>query len=324
VLIVPDKPPAHVCGLRQAVPVTASTTALRPLTQADAQALLSLIEACDVADIGEVDYSLEDVQDDLTRETWRGWVIDDGDGGFRALCWLEREPGRPRIDGDVRVHPDADAELGHELLAFIRAQARLLEPSLPLHVYTAVDAATSRRTFDAAGGRVIRHFWRMTMSWDEAPEIPPPPGPGVTIEQPDDDEAQLRTLHQVIDTAFLDHFGSTATDFDEWLARQRGGTGPDIGLWWLVRVGGAPAAVLIGRAWPEQGWVQGLGTLREFRGRGLARLLLLTAFAEFHRRGYRRAGLSVDATNPTGAVALYESVGMSVAYEAVLYEFAVS
>jgi ribosomal protein S18 acetylase RimI-like enzyme len=47
---------------------------------------------------------------------------------------------------------------------------------------------------------------------------------------------------------------------------------------------------------------------------------LETAFAEFHRRGYRRAGLSVDATNPTGAVALYESVGMKSLYEAILYE----
>jgi ribosomal protein S18 acetylase RimI-like enzyme len=123
-----------------------------------------------------------------------------------------------------------------------------------------------------------------------------------------------------MDTAFLDHFGSAATEFEEWQHRQRTSPGADLGLWWLARADGVPAAVLIGRAWPDTGWVQGLGTLREFRGRGVGRLLLQTAFAEFHRRGERKVSLGVDASNPTGAVALYESVGMQVAYEAVLYE----
>jgi ribosomal protein S18 acetylase RimI-like enzyme len=61
--------------------------------------------------------------------------------------------------------------------------------------------------------------------------------------------------------------------------------------------------------------------LREFRGRGLGRALLLTAFAEFHRRGERKVSLGVDASNPSGAVALYESVGMSTHHQAALYEF---
>jgi ribosomal protein S18 acetylase RimI-like enzyme len=157
----------------------------------------------------------------------------------------------------------------------------------------------------------------------ELPEEPPPPvvpSPPVTVEQPRDDLADLRTIHRVINTAFLDHFGSTATEFDEWVVRQRSGSGADIGLWWLARVDGQPAAVLIGRAWPDMGWVQGLGTLQEFRGRGLGRLLLETAFGEFHARGYRTVSLGVDATNPTGAVALYESAGMKQGHEHVLYE----
>jgi ribosomal protein S18 acetylase RimI-like enzyme len=302
------------------VPVTLATATLRPLCPADARPLLALIEACDIADCGVPDYTLEDVEDDLSRAGWRGWVVEDDAGGFRAYCWVERETGQPRVEGDVRVHPDADGDLGPELLDVVRARAAELDPALPLHVFLAADGTRARSWFDAAGGQVIRYYWRMTIGWHDAPPAPPAPAPGVTLEQPADDEALLRTVHRVIDTAFLDHFGSTETVFEEWLARQRGGTGPDLGLWWLARVDGTPAAALVGRAWPEQGWVQGLGTLPEFRGRGLARLLLGTAFAEFHRRGYRRAGLSVDATNPTGAVALYESVGMAVAYESVLYE----
>ena len=293
----------------------------RLLTSTDAPALLSLIEACDIADIGEPDYSMEDVEDDLSRATWQGWALAGPDGALSACCWVEHRPGKPDVEADVRVHPDADGSLGERLLEFARERAADLAPGLPLHIYTAATGTRARGWYDAAGGRVIRHYWRMTIDLpDEPAPVPPAPAVGVTLEQPGEDIDALRTVHHVIDTAFLDHFGFDVTDFDEWLTRQRSGSGADVGLWWLARVDGAPAAALIGRAWPDTGWVQGLGTLREFRGHGLGRLMLLTAFAEFHRRGYRKVGLGVDADNPTGAVGLYESVGMKPAYEAVRYE----
>lgn len=292
---------------------------LREVTATDAQRLLHLVEGCDTAEIGEPDYTLDDVEDDLRRPTWKGWVVE-RDGRFVAHCWVERHPGKPWVDADVRVHPDAPPALGEPLLDVVRRQAARLDGSLPVHVFSASGAQAARARLETAGANIIRHYWRMTIDLPDAPLPSPAASAGVTVEQPADDRAELRVVHHVMDTAFLDHFGSSATDFDEWHDRQRTSPGADLGLWWLGRVEGAPAAALIGRAWPEQGWVQGLGTLREFRGRGLGRLLLQVAFAEFQRRGYRSVGLSVDATNPTGAVALYESVGMRRSYEAVLYE----
>jgi ribosomal protein S18 acetylase RimI-like enzyme len=55
-------------------------------------------------------------------------------------------------------------------------------------------------------------------------------------------------------------------------------------------------------------------------GRGLAKALLLRSFREFHRRGQRRVGLGVDSENATGATKLYESVGMVVDTEQVVWE----
>ena len=49
---------------------------------------------------------------------------------------------------------------------------------------------------------------------------------------------------------------------------------------------------------------------QEFRGRGLGRALLEHALASFAARGRVKAGLGVDTRNETGALALYESVGM--------------
>jgi GNAT superfamily N-acetyltransferase len=71
------------------------------------------------------------------------------------------------------------------------------------------------------------------------------------------------------------------------------------------------------------GYVATVGVLRPWRGRGIARALIMRGCAELASRGHREVGLSVDATNPTGAVSLYEGVGMTVRREAHVFEKAV-
>ena len=67
-------------------------------------------------------------------------------------------------------------------------------------------------------------------------------------------------------------------------------------------------------------YVSILGVLREFRGRGLARLLLRTAFVQARDMGLAGTALHVDSQNPTGATALYRSVGMTPAQVYVAFE----
>jgi mycothiol synthase len=71
----------------------------------------------------------------------------------------------------------------------------------------------------------------------------------------------------------------------------------------------AGAAVLV----VEEGtlWVDQLAVDRAHRGRGLARALLVHAFAIAWRAGLRRCRLSTDSR--TDARGLYEHVGMRVA-----------
>ena len=59
---------------------------------------------------------------------------------------------------------------------------------------------------------------------------------------------------------------------------------------------------------------------RAWRGRGLAKALLRRTFCEFWRRGVIHVSLDVDADSPTGATKLYESVGMEVEVEQVVFE----
>ncbi len=69
---------------------------------------------------------------------------------------------------------------------------------------------------------------------------------------------------------------------------------------------------LTGTVSEDHGWVDQLGVLAPARGRGIGAALLRRSFAMFAGRGLRRALLSVDAENPTGATRLYERVGMRV------------
>jgi ribosomal protein S18 acetylase RimI-like enzyme len=58
-------------------------------------------------------------------------------------------------------------------------------------------------------------------------------------------------------------------------------------------------------------YVDEVSVRRRWRGRGLARALLLELFTELRRRGVLRVHLHVDSANPTGAMRLYGSVGMT-------------
>jgi ribosomal protein S18 acetylase RimI-like enzyme len=71
---------------------------------------------------------------------------------------------------------------------------------------------------------------------------------------------------------------------------------------------------------PEMGFVNTLGVRRPWRRQGLGLALLHHAFGEFYRRGQKRVGLGVDASNLTGATRLYERAGMHVARQFDLYE----
>ena len=296
--------------------------AVRPVTPDDADALLDLVVRCDIAEIGQPDYTIEDVEEDLARTTHRGWVTVGPDGELEGYCWVEQRPNHKSIDADVMVRPGGDPALLPQLLEQTRSAAREIDPSLPVLVFASSDNRPKRAVFEAAGGRVVRHFWRMAVDLPDSPAPVGPPLPeGVEVRVADRGESDLRAVHHVIDTAFLDHFGNQASSYEEWAPTHTTGSWSDHSLWWLATVDGELAAAAITSSRPDpDGFIADLGTLPAYRGRGLARILLLTAFAEFHRRGLRKVTLGVDSTNPTGAVTLYTSVGMTVRHEFATYE----
>lgn len=77
---------------------------------------------------------------------------------------------------------------------------------------------------------------------------------------------------------------------------------------------------LPGRYLGAKPWIDALGVLPAWRGRGIGASLLRTAFAEFRRRRNATVTLNVDAQNETGATVLYERVGMRPTRRWDIYE----
>src|SRR5437762_9396458 len=62
------------------------------------------------------------------------------------------------------------------------------------------------------------------------------------------------------------------------------------------------------------GWIDILGTIRDWRKKGLGRALLLHGLHSLRSAGLETAMLGVDSESLTGATRLYESVGFRIHY----------
>jgi ribosomal protein S18 acetylase RimI-like enzyme len=69
----------------------------------------------------------------------------------------------------------------------------------------------------------------------------------------------------------------------------------------------------------KEGWVEALGVLPAWRGRGIASALLSRTLQAFSDIGLERAALDVDAQNPTGALRLYEKVGFEAVKRTIIF-----
>ncbi len=129
----------------------------------------------------------------------------------------------------------------------------------------------------------------------------------------------LEDFVRVYQATFMDHRGAVEEPLEAAVARweqilKRGIYRPEHFV--LLREGETDAAVMIlaerAESDPDEAWVQVIGTMPEYRRRGLASQLLYLAFQWGRQMGKARVGLSVDASSLTGADKLYAKVGMSV------------
>jgi ribosomal protein S18 acetylase RimI-like enzyme len=219
--------------------------------------------------------------------------------GTALMPWLIRRAGELHVE----KHPEAAGEVGNGALSTNIGADRLL------------------RKF---GFEERRYFFDMKRGLDEpVPEVALADGLRMVPFDASMDEA-LRVTHNEV---FLDHWGSTPKDPESWKTWFTGIRSFRGGSSYVVMDGETIAAYVLAYEWEadteatgvRELYVGQVGTVRSYRGRGLARVALAKVLAEAAQAGYERAGLGVDADNPTGALGLYESLGFSVRNKWITY-----
>jgi mycothiol synthase len=289
----------------------------RPVTADDLPALAGLLVAAEQAATGRPSrLGADDVRAWLHRVDLPtdSWLLEE-DGRVVAAGWVHlRGGGLGSASGFVRPE-DAGRGLGGRLVD--RSEARLRELGVErVHQGALLDPAADA-LLRSRGYREVRRFYEMTVAFEAEPPAPAMPA-GIELEPFVEEDA--RAFHAALDESFRDHWEHNSRPFDEWWGLHRSSPAFDPTLWLVARAGQEIAGVALNAAASDGGHVGALGVRRPWRGRGIARALLLQSFLEFRRRGWRRASLGVDAASPTGATRLYESVGMEVELEEVVYE----
>jgi ribosomal protein S18 acetylase RimI-like enzyme len=311
--------------------------------EADAVQLTALLRRHEEVGRGWPGSSVDDVLVEVSPRGYRtreNRVLRDGSGRIRG--WVsahDRAAGRLLlvviVDRDL---PAALAEpVASALFAWGEQEARrvagsrgITEQQIDSGAFA--DDEAQHRWLTAAGFERVRTWWQMTreVTSDDI-GLDTQPGPGVRIRAVRrsatglPDEEDLRTVHDVLERAFGDHFNAHAESFDEFVARLREDPGHRWDHWWIaerVDPGAAPraAGALVGSVMQGQdgaadgSYVEYIGVLQNARGRGVAKSLLFTVIADAAARGRDRVGLEVDADSPTGAEGLYLSLGWTTRY----------
>ena len=148
----------------------------------------------------------------------------------------------------------------------------------------------------------------------------PLPVPEGIVVRPFRYDEDLEEVIIATNVAFRDHWGTVQEPMEKLVAEWRQWIEVEMSeqfdpsLWPMAVADGKIVGFMsAGRMSPdndEEAQLFELCVLREWRERGIGRALLLTVFDELHRRGYASGQGRVDSETLTGALRLYESVGM--------------
>jgi ribosomal protein S18 acetylase RimI-like enzyme len=148
------------------------------------------------------------------------------------------------------------------------------------------------------------------------PEHPLPDG----IELRTVTEDQHRAIFEADNEAFRDHWGHREHDEGDFRALFEHPE-TNTSLWCVAWDGDQVAGSVMNAIYAEEneqlgvrrGWLDHVSVRRPWRGRGLAKALCAASFRVLRDQGMDEAWLGVDASNPTGALQLYEGLGFHVA-----------
>ncbi|MBV8956087.1 MAG: GNAT family N-acetyltransferase [Solirubrobacterales bacterium] len=291
----------------------------------EAPAVLAVLTARDLADLGAPDYTLSDLRDewglsdlDLATDA----VVAEAPNGKIAGYAIVRRPGTLAV-----VAPEHEGQgIGTKLLRWSEQRAR--EQGRPRYrQWIAANNDRARELLVGAGYEHRRSYWRMTRVLDaasslsrrDAPEAPDLPS-GYrhrTLDVARDGE----TVHALDDICFAGSSDHEPGPFEAFADEHLRAHDFDPTASLVIERGDELAGYLLARRWRGEsvGFVDLLGVHPQHRGRGIGTWLLLSSFARFAAAGLREVQLGVASDNPR-ALRIYERAGMHPRFRSDIYE----
>jgi GNAT superfamily N-acetyltransferase len=280
----------------------------RALQPDDASAVFEVMAVQEQEDLGKVEIELADIVGDWQKPSFDVAASTVGvfDGDVLVAYAEVNKSGR----GDAAVHPAYRRRgLGTALAGWMRTRTGALGGTVigsPVPQGSAGD-----RLLEKLGWRVRWTSWMLALpEGTEIQERTLPEGYALREAAPDEYPA----VQTVIEDAFLEWSVRERESYEDFLATtvRRPGFEP-----WHFRVVTDDSGEIVGTALvqmfdgpPREAFISRLAVRRDQRHRGLAQALLVDSFACGRAHGASRSALSTDSR--TGALALYEKVGMQV------------
>jgi ribosomal protein S18 acetylase RimI-like enzyme len=239
-------------------------------------------------------------------------------GKVRAETDKTRAEPKGFIDGPDVVPEHRRKGIGTMLMR--EALAVLRDAGMKSAELGTFDDERSRGFLEPLGFRVVRRFCRMERRLESVPA-----GVGeardvevIPLGRTDDD---LSLLSRLSNEAFREHFNYNPGTAEEtaYMMKNIDERGDIVHLT-VARVEGEPVGYLMYGIDPKdneylkrkRGGLWGIGVLKPFRGRGIAKCLMIDAMNHLKREGMEEAELGVDETNVTNAKRVYEQLGFAV------------
>jgi len=249
------------------------------------------------------------------------------DGTIAAEAIIVFPPGEGEAlaltDGHVHVRYRGRG-LGSYLLEWLEVRARqefsATTSRAPQLMRTSCAGHQTDRIalFEQHGFQAMRYSYRMQRSLAEP--IPGVSLPASLVMAQWTPELDLPLMH-AFNAAFSEHWGLQTMNQEAWREFFTGVPQFRGDLSYLAmdaeNVAGFCVNWVEGAENAREGWIEAIGVIPAWRGRGIASALMAKSLQVFQAEGLKQAALDVDAQNPTGALRLYENYGFAIARESI-------
>lgn len=287
----------------------------RAASMADSEAIHGLVTDCERDLLGHAEVDVDDVTSvfaraglDPARDTL---VVFDPGGTLVARAWVHRR-------SEVDVHPGHRGRgLGAALLDWVESRAR--EAGTARVVQSVPDGDRAAVALVRARGYApLATNWLLAIGMPTEPVVPEP-AEGITVRAFRRGDGPA--VHRLMEDAF-DEWQERRRSYAEWatLTVERGTFAPAMSPLAFHGTDLVGAVLSLDDPAIDDGYVERVAVRRDHRNRGIARLLLRHAFRACYRRGRRSCTLWTHSR--TGALSLYERVGMSVRRSSTVHALA--